>query len=136
MLGMVHIGYSRREPLQGGSAMRGLDRYSAIAWVLFLSLAFPVSSRAVEFAAAATYPVGTSPSVIIVGDFNGDGKSDLAVANLGISNISILLNNGDGTFKAAVSSPAGIAPQAMAAGDFNGDGKLDLVVTNAGDSRS
>ena len=116
--------------------MRGLDQYSVIAWVLFLSLAFPVSSRAVEFAAAASYPVGTSPSVIIVGDFNGDGKSDLAVANLGSSNISILLNNGDGTFKAAVSSPAGTAPQAMAAGDFNGDGKLDLVVTNAGNSPS
>ncbi len=112
--------------------MRGLSRFPAIALMLFSSLGLPANSEAVDFAPAMTYPVGTSPSVIIMGDFNGDGKSDLAVANLGSSNISILINNGDGTFKAAVSSPAGTAPQAMAAGDFNGDGKLDLVVTNAG----
>jgi uncharacterized repeat protein (TIGR01451 family) len=112
--------------------MRGILQYSAVALTLFITLGQPEKSGAVDFAPAATYPVGTAPSAIIVGDFNGDGKSDLAVANLGSSNVSILLNNGDGTFQAAATSPAGTAPQALAAGDFNGDGKLDLVVINQG----
>jgi uncharacterized repeat protein (TIGR01451 family) len=112
--------------------MRGILQYSAVALTLFITLGQSEKSGAVDFAPAAAYPVGTSPSAIIVGDFNGDGKSDLAVANLGSSNVSILVNKGDGTFQAAATSPAGAAPQAMAAGDFNGDGKLDLVIINEG----
>ncbi len=114
--------------------MRGMGRHLAIAWAVFLLLVFPASSNAVDFTPATTYPVGTFPSFIVVGDFNGDGKLDLAVANSNSNNISILVNNGDGTFKPAVNSPAGTSPQAMAAGDFDGNGTLDLVVTNAGDS--
>ena len=112
--------------------MRRLSRYPAIALMLFISLGFPANSDAVDFAPAATYPVGTSPSAIITGDFNGDGKPDLAVANSGSNNVSILFNNSDGTFKAAMNSPVGKSPQAMAVGDFNADGKLDLVVINEG----
>lgn len=112
--------------------MREMGQYSAIVVMLFIVLGLPGRSRAVDFAPAATYPVGTSPSAIVVGDFNGDGKSDLAVANFGSSNVSVLVNRGDGTFHPAVTSPAGTAPQAMAAGDFNGDGKLDLVLINEG----
>ena len=66
-----------------------------------------------------------------VGDFNGDGKLDLAVVNYGSSNVSILLGNGDGTFKTAVNYGAGSsAPYSVAVADFNGDGKLDLAVAN------
>ena len=106
--------------------------YSAVVVMLFMILGFPARSRAVDFAPAAGYPVGTSPSAIVVGDFNGDGKSDLAVANFGSTNVSVLVNKGDGTFHAAVTSPTGTAPQAVAAGDFNGDGKLDLILINQG----
>ena len=42
-----------------------------------------------------------------VGDFNGDGKADLAVANCLSNNVSVLLGNGDGTFQAAVNYGAG-----------------------------
>ena len=42
-----------------------------------------------------------------VGDFNGDGKADLAVANHGSNNVSVLLGNGDGTFQAAVNYGGG-----------------------------
>jgi FG-GAP-like repeat len=56
----------------------------------------------------------------------------LAVANFGSTNVSVLLNKGDGTFHLAVTSPSGTAPQAMASGDFNGDSKLDLVLINQG----
>jgi uncharacterized repeat protein (TIGR01451 family) len=112
--------------------MRGILLYSAVALTLFIALGQPEKSVAVDFAPAEAYAVGSSPSAIIVGDFNGDGKSDLAVANLASGDVSVLLNKGDGTFQAAATSPAGTAPQALAAGDFNGDGKLDLVVINQG----
>ena len=67
-----------------------------------------------------------------VGDFNGDGKADLAVANYGSDNVSVLLGNGNGTFQAAVNYAAGTSPHSVAVGDFNGDGKADLAVANYG----
>jgi hypothetical protein len=68
-----------------------------------------------------------------VGDFNGDGKLDLAVANFDENTVTILLGNGDGTFAPAASPPATAGP-ALVVGDFNGDGKLDLAVTGRGNS--
>lgn len=76
------------------------------------------------------FSVGNSPNAIAVGDFNGDGKLDLAVTNQGDNTVSILLGNGDGTFQAQRTFPTGLAPDAIVAGDFNGDGKLDLAVAN------
>ena len=50
------------------------------------------------------------PYSVVVGDFNGDGKPDLAVANNFSNNVSVLLGNGDGTFQAAVNYAAGTIP--------------------------
>jgi Flp pilus assembly secretin CpaC len=80
------------------------------------------------------FPVGHSPSAIAVGDFNGDGKLDLAVANKGDNAVSILLGNGDGTFQSQRTFATGVGPDAIVAGDFNGDGKLDLAVANFTDN--
>jgi uncharacterized repeat protein (TIGR01451 family) len=107
----------------------------AVSSFLFL-LGNPANLAAVEFAAAKSYPVGTGPVAVVVGDFNGDGKPDLAVANQGSSNVSILLGNGDGTFQPAVNYGAGNSPSVIAVGDFNADGKLDLAVFQAGTSVS
>ena len=101
-----------------------------------LMLGNPARLAAVDFGAATSYPVGTSPAAVAVGDFNGDGKLDVAVANNGSSNVSILLGYGDGTFKAATNFNAGNNPSAIAVGDFNGDGKLDLAVFQPGDLQS
>src|SRR5439155_663074 len=73
---------------------------------------------------------GRYPLSVAAGDFNGDGKLDLAVANGSSDNVAVLLGNGDGTFQTARTLAVGTVPLSVAAGDFNGDGKLDLAVTN------
>ena len=79
---------------------------------------------------------GYFTQAVTAGDFNGDGKGDLALANqcsdIGCTNgsVTILLGNGDGTFGAAVSYGPGGDATFVAAGDLNGDGKLDLAVAN------
>src|SRR6476620_10807419 len=88
----------------------------------------PHMSLAIEFAPPKIYAAGTSPTAVAVADFNGDGQPDIAVANSGSGNVSILLNNGDGTLRGPVNFNAGAVPQAIAVGDFNGDDKLDLAV--------
>ncbi len=70
------------------------------------------------------------PARIVAGDFTGDGRTDLAVAN-GIDNtVSVLLGNGDGTFQPQVTYAVGLGPGAIVAGDFTGDGRIDLAVAN------
>jgi hypothetical protein len=78
-------------------------------------------------------PIGQSLSAIIAGDFNGDGKLDIAVADSTGNAVIILLGNGDGTFGTPTTIPVGSNPDAIVAGDFNSDGKLDLAVANYGD---
>jgi hypothetical protein len=74
---------------------------------------------------------GSGPFAILTGDFNNDGKLDLATADYTVDTITILLGNGDGTFTAATVAPtAGGGPDGMVAGDFNGDGLLDIVTAN------
>ena len=73
-----------------------------------------------------------SPQAVTVGDFNGDGRLDLATANTFFSDVSVLLGQGDGTFAAGQRFAADAFPQAVTVGDFNGDGRLDLATANAG----
>ena len=68
-----------------------------------------------------------------VGDLNGDGRPDLAVANAGSGDVSVLLGNGDGSFQPQQRFAAGIGPASVALGDLNGDGRPDLAVANTTD---
>lgn len=67
---------------------------------------------------------------------NADAHPDLAVANSGSDNVSILLANGDGRFTGPTNYQAGDGPSSVATGDFNADANLDLVVADAGSESS
>jgi trimeric autotransporter adhesin len=79
------------------------------------------------------YAVGGIPRYVAVGDFNGDGKGDLAVNSEGDA-ITILLGAGNGSFTRSTNSPitVGDYPEALAVADYNGDGISDLAVANSG----
>jgi hypothetical protein len=83
-------------------------------------------------AAGSPFAAGTDPVAVAIGDLNGDGKPDLATANVNSNDVSVLLGNGSGGFSAAAGSPfaAGDHPYSVAIGDLNGDGKADLATAN------
>jgi VCBS repeat protein/List-Bact-rpt repeat protein len=104
-----------------------------LAMAALLSLTSASSLAAgISFSPPVGYSVGEVPEAVAVGDFNGDGNLDLAVANSVSNDVSILLGNGDGTFQPALSYSVGSGPGSLAIGDFNGDGQLDLAVANFG----
>ena len=63
-----------------------------------------------SFSPAVNYPVGANPQAVVTGDFNGDGRLDLAVANSSSNTVSILLGNANGTFQAAQNFATGACP--------------------------
>ena len=81
-------------------------------------------------ASPTNFRTGDGPLSVAVGDFNGDGKQDLAVANIASDDVSILLGDGAGNFSAPTNFTVGDSPDSVAVGDFNGDGKQDLAVAN------
>ena len=71
-----------------------------------------------------------NPNSVTTGDFNGDGKTDLATANYGSNTVSVLLGTGTGTFGAKTDNGIGTNPISVTSGDFNRDGYPDLVTAN------
>jgi acetyl esterase/lipase len=85
-----------------------------------------------SFADPVDYSVGRSPRSVTVADFNGDQIPDVAVANSGSNNVSILLGNSDGSLGSVGTIAVGTTPSFVTAGDFNGDLLTDLAVANTG----
>ncbi len=82
------------------------------------------------------YLTGPSPDSVVVADFNGDGRPDIATASQSSATVSVLLRNSDGTFQPGVSSAAGSSPNSLRplyVADVNNDGKPDLLVLNTTD---
>src|SRR5438046_42003 len=85
----------------------------------------------VSFGPAANVATGDGPASVAVGDFNGDGNPDLAVANQLSSTVSVLLGGAGGRFTRHTPDLAvGDFPTSVAVGDFNGDHHPDLVVAD------
>jgi len=89
----------------------------------------------VWFRAPLEYAAGDEPRHLAVGDFNRDGKRDLAVTNSRGPNVAILTGNGNGTFRRSAAYPAGLSPQWVAVWDLNGDGYEDLTVADAAEGQ-
>ena len=128
----------------GTASVSVLNPGAPVSNIVFFSIITP--SSAVVYAPAPGSPIyfGTKgkfpiePSAMATGDFNGDGKLDMAVGIQSVGSpgsVNILLSNGDGTFKNALSSSTtGNGPAAIATGDINSDGKVDLAVANYSDN--
>jgi Divergent InlB B-repeat domain/FG-GAP-like repeat/Putative peptidoglycan binding domain len=103
-----------------------------IAAVIILASGFFVSAAR---AALPGYPLtpyraGNAPNSVVAADFNNDTFSDFAVTNYSDDNVSVFLNNQDGTFATRVNYPVGEQPWSVVAADFNKDGKIDLATAN------
>src|SRR5205814_5933624 len=77
-----------------------------------------------------TIHAGNSTADIVIADFNGDGRPDLAVSDPTTNTFATFGGNGDGTFQPAVLFATGSNPQTIATGDFNADGRPDIVTPN------
>jgi hypothetical protein len=88
-----------------------------------------------NFPTRVDYPAGTTPSDVVLGNFRGtnDPRLDIAVSNSPIfgGGVSVLLNQGEGTFAPLTSYPTGAYAAGVAIADYNGDGFPDIVVANA-----
>jgi hypothetical protein len=84
-----------------------------------------------SFEPHADFAVGICTPSVTVGDFNGDGKVDVAVVNNVDGTVSVLLGKGDGTFQPRVDYRVGLFVSGITCGDFNRDGRLDLAVLSA-----
>ena len=109
-------------------------RLLATAVVVFgslVSVALAASNNFVELPSSPE-TTGNAPQAVVAADLDGDGDPDLATANTGDNNVTVLRNNGAGNLAEPGSSPApaGAAPLAAGVADLDGDTDRDLAVAN------
>jgi hypothetical protein len=128
MIGRLNFG--------GLSGLGGaLGRTVCVAVCLALAVTRPAAGS-VTLGAVAAYPTGAPAAGLAVGDFNGDGKQDIAVVTDDSAHappysgsLEIFLGRGDGTFTPGPVYPTGPA-RAVVASDFNHEGRTDLAVAH------
>ena len=102
----------------------------SLAPLALLLMVGAAPAAAFSFAPAAHFAVGRGPAAVAIGDFNADGRPDVATADAEAGTVSVLLGNGRGGFSSKSRFSTGRDPGSLAVGDFNGDGKQDLVTAN------
>src|SRR5262249_26993580 len=124
------------------SSIKQKSKFSLWAWIsvsLFISLSLGnvISAQVTQASFRAgriDYSVRSNPLGVAKGDFNRDGKWDLAVANSNSNSVSLLLSSDRGFTPRTLPTEQDTfqfnKPQFIAVGDFDRDGKLDLAVAN------
>jgi hypothetical protein len=107
--------------------MRSATAVGLLALFFAVPAAFPQNIFADPPIVILNYQESTS--AVVTGDFNRDGKIDLAVTS--DFGIVVFLGSGNGNFQLNYTALMNTSPSSLAVGDFNGDGKLDLVAANA-----
>ena len=142
----------RRRPTAARRVVAGLQeaaQVSARRWAVLLActgaalslgaVAGAASGQSPSFAAPRVLAASLDPDAVAIGDLNGDGKLDLAIANSyfdadedegELGTVSVRLNRGNGTFRPRRDYSTGGGPHSVAIGDLNGDGKPDLATAN------
>lgn len=87
-----------------------------------------------RFADPVRYAVGEAPRCVVLADFSGDGRPDMAVSDTWNARVSILKNRGNGTFFPRVNYATTWTAYDLAPADFNGDGAIDLAVAGEADT--
>ena len=115
------------------TSLDGYDPNETIDLSLHTGSGYSFVSNVTTFAPKVDFANNNNGDSLNLGDFNGDGKIDLAVANWGRDTASVLLRNTANTdFEPKVDLATGSYPSSVSVGDFNGDGKTDLAVANYG----
>lgn len=111
-----------------------LTTFAAQAGLISLVLVGAAGAADPSYAPGEALATGRNPTSFEAADINGDGHPDLAIANQGSDDVTVLLGDGAGRFNAASGSPVAVGdgPVAMATADLNRDGKADLAVANNG----
>ncbi len=99
--------------------------------MVFLARAKPEARTAFEFAPPVAYATGDRPFIPAIADLDGDGDLDIAVPGLLSDDVTVLLNQSDGTFALGTRFTVDAGPVAVQAADFDGDGVLDLAVASS-----
>jgi hypothetical protein len=109
---------------------RWLGRFSGLLG-LFVIGAAPCGAVYFPF---KTIPIGSSPSVVAIGDLNGDGHADVAVGTRAAGDpvndrsVFVFLQKAHRTLSAPIRYPIGVEARGIAIGDLNGDGRADLAI--------
>jgi hypothetical protein len=133
-IGVFLITSGQRSKLEQKTAL-----WAGICLLPLLAMTCLPQVAAAGFITTRSFPAGSAPVSVAVGDFNGDGIPDLAVLDLPTDagqfhGLSVLLGRVDGSFGPPRPYPVGSNSQALALGDFNGDGRIDILVSNTAEA--
>src|SRR5215213_6863196 len=117
--------------LRARELFKARTRQTSLLFALILLCAASAAAQTTATFAGRDYPIVGNTH--IAADFNGDGRPDLVVTNESEqTSLTVLLNNGDGTFGAPVGFPNvnGFDGPSLTLADFDHDGRLDAVVVH------